>query len=90
MNTTIITVHRRLSELEAGEWRDFSEKLSDFKAIGAQVGLGGSLSDIRLALHIVQVVGVCTDSHVTVRTMLMNSAELKVPQSNISHRGSCC
>ena len=38
----------RLSELEAGEWRDFSEKLSDFKAIGAQVGLGGSPSDIRL------------------------------------------
>ena len=32
-----------------------------------------------LTLHIVQVVGVCTDSHVTVRTMLMNSAELKVP-----------
>ena len=25
-----------------------------------------------------QVVGVCTDSHVTVRTMLMNSASLKV------------
>ena len=43
-----------------------------------------------LTLHIVQVVGVCTDSHVTVRTMLMNSAELKVPQSNIGHRGSCC
>ena len=85
-----------MSELEAGEWRDFNEKLSDFKAIGAQVGLGGSLSDntvqtvFVLTLHIVQVVGVCTDSHVTVRTMLMNSAELKVPQSNISHRGSCC
>ena len=43
-----------------------------------------------LTLHIVQVVGVCTDSHVIVRTMLMNSAELKVPQSNTSHRGSCC
>ena len=26
----------------------------------------------------VQVVGVCTDSHVTVRTMLMKSASLKV------------
>ena len=26
----------------------------------------------------IQVVGVCTDSHVTVRTMLMNSASLKV------------
>ena len=38
----------RLSELEAGEWRDFSEKLSDFKAIGAQVGWGGSLYDIRI------------------------------------------
>ena len=37
-----------MSELEAGEWRDFSEKLSDFKAIGAQVRLGGSLSDISL------------------------------------------
>ena len=34
-----------------------------------------------LTLHIVQVVGVCTDSHVTVRTMLMNSAELKVLHS---------
>ena len=34
-----------------------------------------------LTLYIVQVVGVCTDSHVTVRTMLMNSAELKVPHS---------
>ena len=45
---TSITDHHRLSELEAGEWRDFSEKLSDFKAIGAQVGLAGSLSDIRL------------------------------------------
>ena len=36
---TSITDHHRLSELEAGEWRDFSEKLSDFKAIGAQVSL---------------------------------------------------
>ena len=34
-----------------------------------------------LTLHIVKVVGVCTDSHVTVRTMLMNSAELKVLHS---------
>merc|ERR1711936_268901 len=57
--TILIFMDNRLSELEAGEWRDYSEKLSDFKAIGAQV------------------VGVCTDSHVTVRTMLMNSAELK-------------
>ena len=47
--------HHRLSELEAGEWRDFSEKLSDFKAIGAQVGLGGSLSDIRL--HVAHCAG---------------------------------
>ena len=36
-----------------------------------------------MAMHsmvtpMMQVVGVCTDSHVTVRTMLMNSASLKV------------
>ena len=70
-----------MSELEAGEWRGFSEKLSDFKAIGAQVGWEVHLQIFVLTLYIVQVVGVCTDSHVTVRTMLMNSAELKVPHS---------
>ena len=31
-----------------------------------------------LVTQMMQVVGVCTDSHVTVRTMLMNSASLKV------------
>ena len=29
-------------------------------------------------MMMMQVLGVCTDSHVTVRTMLMNSASLKV------------
>ena len=33
----------------------------------------------------VQVVGVCTDSHVTVRTMLMKSASLKV--TSLSMKG---
>ena len=40
-------------------------------------------------LLIGQVVGVCTDSHVTVRTLLMNSAELKVFHGFICHWGSC-
>ena len=31
-----------------------------------------------MTLTVTQVVGVCTDSHVTVRAMLMNSASLKV------------
>ena len=31
-----------------------------------------------LVTPMTQVVGVCTDSHVTVRTMLMNAASLKV------------
>ena len=31
-----------------------------------------------LVTPMMQVVGVCTDSHVTVRTMLMNAASLKV------------
>ena len=31
-----------------------------------------------MVTSVMQVVGVCTDSHVTVRTMLMNSASLKV------------
>ena len=31
-----------------------------------------------MVTSMMQVVGVCTDSHVTVRTMLMNSASLKV------------
>ena len=31
-----------------------------------------------MMLMMMQVLGVCTDSHVTVRTMLMNSASLKV------------
>merc|ERR1719347_2077762 len=53
--TVLIFMDNRLTELEAEEWKSFNDKLSDFKAIGAQV------------------VGVCTDSHVTVRTMLMNS-----------------
>ena len=42
---TTITDHHRLTPLEAGEWREFSEKLTDFKAVGAQVGLGGSCLD---------------------------------------------
>jgi len=57
--TVLIFMDNRLTELEAEEWKSFNDKLTDFKAIGAQV------------------VGVCTDSHVTVRTMLMNSASLK-------------
>jgi len=57
--TVLIFMDNRLTELEAEEWKSFNEKLTDFKAIGAQV------------------LGVCTDSHVTVRTMLMNSASLK-------------
>ena len=42
-----------MSELEAGEWRDFSEKLSDFKAIGAQVGWEVHFQIFVLTLHIV-------------------------------------
>jgi len=57
--TVLIFMDNRLTELEAEEWKAFNDKLTDFKAIGAQV------------------VGVCTDSHVTVRTMLMRSASLK-------------
>jgi len=57
--TILIFMDNRLTELEAEEWKSFNDKLTDFKAIGAQV------------------VGVCTDSHVTVRTMLMNAASLK-------------
>ena len=34
-----------------------------------------------MVTSMMQVVGVCTDSHVTVRTMLMNSASLKVTNS---------
>ena len=66
----------RLTELEAEEWKAFNNKLADFKAIGAQVRLILPLSDD--VDGITQVVGVCTDSHVTVRAMLMNSASLKV------------
>merc|ERR1711874_581350 len=65
MGTVLIFMDNRLTELEAEEWKSFNDKLTDFKAIGAQV------------------VGVCTDSHVTVRTMLMNSASLKGIKSPI-------
>ena len=32
-------VFKRLTELEAEEWKSFNDKLTDFKAIGAQVRL---------------------------------------------------
>ena len=71
---------KRLTELEAEEWKSFNDKLSDFKAIGAQVRLVLPRMEMTMAMvtPVMQVVGVCTDSHVTVRTMLMNSASLKV------------
>ena len=73
-------VFKRLTELEAEEWKSFNDKLSDFKAIGAQVRLVLPRMEMTMAMvtPVMQVVGVCTDSHVTVRTMLMNSASLKV------------
>ena len=73
-------VFKRLTELEAEEWKSFNNKLADFKAIGAQVRLILTRTEMPMAIvtPVMQVVGVCTDSHVTVRTMLMNSASLKV------------
>ena len=72
----IVNTLVRLTEIEAEEWKAFSDKLADFKALGAQVHL--TLVMMSLETPMMQVVGVCTDSHVTVRTMLMNSASLKV------------
>ena len=67
----------RLTELEADEWKAFSDKLADFKALGAQVHL--TLVMMSLETPMMQVMGVCTESHEEdVRTMLMNSASLKV------------
>ena len=65
--------NRLLTELEAEEWKSFNDKFTD---IGAQV----IFTEMMMAMvtSMMQVVGVCTDSHVTVRTMLMNSASLKV------------
>ena len=73
----IVNTLVRLTEIEAEEWKAFSDKLADFKALGAQVHL--TLVMMSLETPMMQVLGVCTDSHVTVqRTMLMNSASLKV------------
>ena len=59
------------------EWKAFSDKLADFKALGAQVHL--TLVMMSFETPMMQVMGVCTDSHEEdVRTMLMNSASLKV------------
>ncbi len=62
----------RLTHLEAEEWKEFSDRLDDFRQAGAQVlaGCGDHGPG--------QVMGVCTDSHVTVRSMMMNSPTLRV------------
>ena len=62
-----------MTELEAEEWKSFNDKFTD---IGAQVRFTEMM--MAMVTSVMQVVGVCTDSHVTVRTMLMNSASLKV------------
>jgi hypothetical protein len=62
----------RLTALEAEEWKEFSDRLDDFRQAGAQVLAGRG--DHCLA----KVMGVCTDSHVTVRNMMMNSPTLRV------------
>ena len=67
------TLFNRLTELEAEEWKSFNYKFTD---IGAQVRFTEMM--MAMVTSVMQVVGVCTDSHVTVRTMLMNSASLKV------------
>ena len=73
----IVNTLVRLTEIEAEEWKAFSDKLDDFKALGAQVHL--TLVMMSLETPMMQVLGVCTDSHEEdVRTMLMNSASLKV------------
>ena len=67
------TLFNRLTELEAEEWKSFNDKFTD---IGDQVRFTEMM--MAMVTSVMQVVGVCTDSHVTVRTMLMNSASLKV------------
>ena len=62
-----------MTELEAEEWKSFNDKFTD---IGDQVRFTEMM--MAMVTSVMQVVGVCTDSHVTVRTMLMNSASLKV------------
>ena len=62
-----------MTELEAEEWKTFNDKFTD---IGAQVRFTEMM--MAMVTSVMQVVGVCTDSHVTVRTMLMKSASLKV------------
>ena len=58
--TVLIFMDDKLTEVEASEWKKFSDRLGDFREVGAQV------------------MGVCTDSHVTVRSMMMSASSLKV------------
>ena len=67
------TLFNRLTELEAEEWKSFNDKFTD---IGDQVRFTEMM--MAMVTSMMQVVGVCPDSHVTVRTMLMNAASLKV------------
>ena len=43
-------VFKRLTELEAEEWKSFNDKLSDFKAIGAQVRLVLPRMEMKMAM----------------------------------------
>ena len=75
----IVNTLVRLTEIEAEEWKAFSDKLADFKALGAQVHL--TLVMMSLETPMMQVMGVCTDSHVldvTVRAMLMISLKVSI------------
>ena len=69
--TVLIFMDNKLTDLEAEEWKNFSDKMADFKKAGVKVMTLLSFPPP------VQVMGVCTDSHITIMTMLTTSPLLQ-------------